>query len=58
MDEHWEDSNDPDFTVSMTPECSEDCEKEFETQDDFWNWYDGEVKIIIYPVQRNYERLV
>lgn len=35
--ERWEDEDDPNFTVDMTPEAEADLT--FETQDDFWEWY-------------------
>jgi hypothetical protein len=40
MNEEWEDEEDKDFRVGMTPEGDgEDFKKEFETQSDFFKWY-------------------
>lgn len=41
MSEKWIDENDPAFGVSMTPDGGCPSE-EFETQEDFWRWYNGE----------------
>lgn len=41
MDEAWRSTEDPAFDVDFTPESSEDCDNEFETEDDFWDWYNG-----------------
>jgi len=37
--EQWEDTEDPSFSVDMTPEGGVDDLPEFATQDDFWKWY-------------------
>lgn len=39
MDESWKSTENPIFSVDFTPESSEDCNKEFETEVDFLNWY-------------------
>lgn len=39
MSEEWEDDDDPDFNVDMTPEGSDDYDKTFTSQEDFWIWY-------------------
>lgn len=40
MCEAWDDDNDPDFKVTMTPEGTEDyTEFHFENQKEFWDWY-------------------
>lgn len=38
MSEEWEDDDDPDFNVDMTPE-GDDYDKTFTSQEDFWLWY-------------------
>lgn len=40
MNEQWEDDEDENFVIDMTPEGdSEELEKEFETQEEFFKWY-------------------
>lgn len=40
MTEAWEDEEDATFHVGMTPEGDgDDLEKEFKTQDEFFEWY-------------------
>ena len=40
--ERWEDTEDPDFLIPMTPEVKEDCDKVFRNQKDFWRFYFGD----------------
>lgn len=39
--ESWEDKNDIDFSVSMTPENSEDLNLTFSNQEEFFKWYNS-----------------
>lgn len=47
QNEAWEDENDDSFSVGMTPEGSwteegaAELAQEFETQEDFWKWYNN-----------------
>jgi hypothetical protein len=61
MSELWEDDNDPNFVVDMTPEDSAACEQEFSDQTAFWAWYNApwkrhpdEVLKIYHVVWRQY----
>lgn len=42
MFERWEDAEDYDFRVDMTPESREDCERTFTTREDFLVWYNSD----------------
>ena len=42
MGEIWEDDEDDDFIVGMTPEGDgEDLEKQYASQNEFWDWYNS-----------------
>lgn len=42
MREAWVDSEDEDFLVTMTPEgCGEELDMTFETQEEFWRYYNN-----------------
>jgi hypothetical protein len=39
--ECWVSDINSSFKVDMTPEVREDCEKTFDTESGFWDWYNG-----------------
>ena len=42
MSECWASEEDVEFSVSMTPESSEDCEKTFDNLEEFFKWYNND----------------